>query len=159
MNTQELKLPQYLFTANSGLESHANDPILEPGKLLAWYDNGKGSMRFCNKVYRGQLDTIDNWKEHQLLLLEEQWAVLENGEDDDENEAQYDLACDAVCSEADDKRTAAGMQMKTRESAIDTLVRQATEHIETHKPPPQPSYTAEYLLAFAAVIALSFLFF
>ncbi len=94
-----------------------------------------------------------------MLLLEEQWAALENGEDDDENEAQYDLACDAVCSEADDKRSAAGMQNKTRESAIDRLVRQAAEHIEAYKPPPQPSYAAEYLLAFAAVTALSFLLF
>ena len=159
MNTQELKLPQYLYNANSSPDGHAGDPVLEPGKLLAWYDSGKGSTRFCNQVYRGELDTIENWKEHQLLLLEEQWATLENGEDDDDNEAQYDIACDAVCREADDKCSAAGMQMKTRESVIDTLVRQAAEHIEAHKPPPQPSYAAEYLLAFAAVIALSFLFF
>ena len=159
MNTQELRLPPHLYTANRSPDGHPGDPALEPGKLLAWHDNGKGSTRFCNQVYKGELDTIESWEEHQLLLLEEQWAMLENGEDDDDNEAQYDLACDAVCREADDKRSAADMRMKTRESAIDKLVRQAAEHIEAHRPPPQPSYMAEYLLAFAAVIALSFLFF
>lgn len=159
MNTQELGLPQYLYTANNSPDGHADDPALEPGKLLTWHDDGKGSTRFCNQVYKGELDTIEGWKEHQLLLLEEQWAALENGEDDDDNEAQYDLACDAVCREAADKRAAANMRMKTRESAIDSLVRQAADHIEAHSPPPQPSYTAEYLLAFAAAIGLFFLFF
>jgi len=159
MNTQELKLPQHLYSTNHGPDGNAGDPALEPEKLLTWHDNGKGSTRFCDRIHKGELDTIESWKEHQLLLLEEQWAALENGEDDDDNEAQYDLACDAVCREADDKRTAADMRMKTRESEIDKLVLQAAEHIEAHRPPPQPSYTAEYLLAFAAVIALSFLFF
>jgi hypothetical protein len=158
MNTQELVLPQHLYTEDHSPDGHAGGPALEPEKLLAWHDHGKGSTRFCNRIYRGELDTIENWKEHQLLLLEEQWAVLENGVDDDDNEAQYDLACDAVCREADDKRSAADTRKKTRESAIDNLVRQAAEHIEEHRPPPRPSYTAEYLLALAGATWLFFLF-
>jgi len=159
MNTQKLKLPQYLYTTNHSPDADAGDPALEPEKLLAWHDHGKGSTRFCNQVYAGELDIIENWKEHQLLLLEEQWAVLENGEDDDENEAQYDLACDAVCREAGDKRSAADARMETRVSAIDKLVQQAAEHIEEHRPPQQPSHMAEILLALALAIMLFFIFF
>ena len=98
----------------------------------------------------------DESEEDELLMLEEDWLVIENGEDDEASEAQYHLDCDAVTREADEKRVIAKSQKSERHSAIENLVAQCANHIEDHKPPPRASHAAEYLLAMAMLGALTY---
>ena len=91
------------------------------------------------------------------MLLEEQWLAVENGEDDDANEAQYHLACEAVAQEADDRRRKATGERDQRYTAIEKLVQDCSIHLDDNAPPPAVSHAAEYTMAIVALAALAFI--
>jgi len=156
MTALDLKLPKHLYRQTLNDDGEVVEITYLHDRLINWFDHGKGLQDLCQTEYENELGTITGWEEEQLLLLEEQWLEIENGEDDDDNEEQYHLACDAVTREADDKRRVARSQMEERYSAIEKLVSQCAEHVEEHTPAAHASHAAEYVLAFIIIAVVVF---
>ena len=154
MTALDLMLPEHLFRENRNQDGEVTGVTYLHDRLVNWFDRGKGSQDLCQTVYENELAEISSWEDNRLLLLEEQWLEVENGEDDDDIEAQYHLDCDAVTREADQRRATAKSHKTERRSAIEELMEQCTAHIEEHKPPPRASHAIEYTLAMAALGAL-----
>ena len=157
MTALDLMLPEHLYKASKNPQGEVTDVTYLHDRLINWCDRGKGVQELCSTVYADELASISRWEDDQLLMLEEDWLVIENGEDDEASEAQYHLDCDAVTREADEKRVTAKSQKSERHSAIEKLVAQCANHIEDHKPPPRASHAAEYLLAMAMLGALTYI--
>jgi hypothetical protein len=156
MTALDLKLPKHLYRETLNADGEVTDVTYLHDRLINWFDGGKGLHNLCQTVYDDELATVAIWEEEQLMLLEEQWLEIENGEDDDDNEDQYHLACDAVTREADARRIVAKSQMAERYSAIEDLVSQCAEHVEEHTAAPRTSHAAEYAIAFIIIAALVF---
>jgi len=148
MDALALHLPKHLYTENRDEDGAVTGITYAADKLATWSGNGCGDEagKLCKRIYDSELEDIAAREEHQLLLLEEQWLKLENGEDDEAEEAQYDLACDAVCSEAQEQRHAARQRMEQRHAAIDKLVLESMEHLANNAPEQGNSYSG-YLIA------------
>ena len=156
MTALDLMLPEHLFRETRNQDGEVTGVTYLHDRLVNWFDRGKGSQDLCQTVYQNELSEIASWEDNRLLLLEEQWLEVENGEDDDDIEAQYHLDCDAVTREAGERRAAAELQMTERQTSIEALVSQCAEHIEEHAPARRPSHVAEYLLAMAVLGALTY---
>ena len=156
MTALNLMLPEHVYRESKNQQGEVTGVTYLHDRLVNWCDRGKGVQELCRTVCDNELADIARWEDDRLLLLEEQWLVVENGEDDDASEAQYHLDCDAVTRKADEKRTIAKSQKAERHSAIEELILQCADHIEDHKPPPRASHAAEYLLAMAILGALTY---
>ena len=156
MTALDLRLPKHLYTERTNEDGEVIDVIYQHDRLINWCDRGKGVQKLCRTVYDDELADISHWEDDRVLMLEEQWLVAENGEDDDAIEEQYHLDCDAVTREAEEKRAIAKSHMGKRHSAIEELLSECARHIEQHKPPPRPSHAAEYLIAMAVLGALTY---
>ncbi|MDH3986653.1 MAG: hypothetical protein OEV12_09595, partial [Gammaproteobacteria bacterium] len=131
MDGLALQLPGYLYIETKDDNGVVTDVTYAADKLIAWSGNGCGDAvgKLCEQICNSEIETVDAYEEHQLLLLEEQWLKLENGIDDEEEEAQYDIACDAVAGEAQAQREDARQRRDQRHAAIDRLVMQSMEHM------------------------------
>ena len=149
MDAFALHLPKHLFTEIRDEGGAVTGVTYAADKLAAWSGNGCGDAagKLCQEIFGNELAEINTWQDNQLLLLEEQWLKLENGEDDEEEEAQYDLACEAVCSEAEERRDVARQRMEQRRAAIDKLVLESMEHIANSAPEHSESHFGGYLIA------------
>jgi len=149
MDAFALHLPRYLYTENRGEDGEVTGVTYAPEKLAAWSEHGYGdaSRKLCQQICNSEIEEIDAREEHQLLLLEEQWLELENGIDDDAEEAQYHLACEAACEEAQAERLAARQRMEQRQGAIDKLVHESLEHIASTTPEHEQNHYGGYLIA------------
>jgi hypothetical protein len=157
MTTLDLKLPRHLYRQTTNEDGEVTEVIYLHDRLINWFDHGKGAQNFCQTVYENELEKIARWEDNQLMLLEEQWLEVENGEDDDANEAHYHLACDAVSCEADGKRALAEAHRAERLAAIEELVSECAEHIEECTPASvYTSHVAEYLIALVIMGALTY---
>ncbi|MGB5177368.1 MAG: hypothetical protein WBP44_01430 [Gammaproteobacteria bacterium] len=156
MTALDLKLPRHLYRETLNEDGEVIDVTYLHDRLINWFDHGKGMQNLCQTVYEKELEDIAGWEEEQLMLLEEQWLEIETGEDDDENEEQYHLACEAVTREADARRAVAKSQMGQRYSEIEQLVSSCAQHIEEHTPAAHTSHAAEYTLAIILIIVLAF---
>jgi hypothetical protein len=156
MTALDLMLPKHLYTEHTNEDGEVIDVIYQQDRLINWCDRGKGVQKLCRTVYDDALADIARWEDDQLLILEEQWLAVENGEDDDAAEAQYHLDCDAITREAEEKQAIAKSHKAERHSAIEELLSECARHIEEHKPPPRPSHAVEYLLAMAVLGALTY---
>jgi len=156
MTAIDLMLPEHLYKESRNEHGELTGVTYLHDRLINWCDRGKGVKELCRTVYDDELANISRWEDDQLLMLEEQWLMVEDAEDDDASEEQYHLACDAVTREADEKRAIAKSQRAERHSAIENLVAQCAGHIEEHAPPPRTSHAAEYLLAMAVIGALTY---
>jgi hypothetical protein len=159
MSAVDLMLPRHLYMENRDQQGDVTDVVYLHDRLMNWFDSGKGVNRLCQSVYEQQLARIAHWEESQVLLLEEQWLAIENGEDDDANEAQYHIACDAVAREADDRRALAARERDLRHSAINELVENCAGHLEEHAPEPFTSHAAEFTLAIMLTGIVAFMLF
>ena len=155
MDALALHLPKYLYTETRGEDGAVTGITYAADKLAAWSGNGCGdaASRLCKQIYDSEIEEITAHEDQQLLLLEEQWLKLENGEDDEAEEAQYDLACDAVCSEAQEQRLAARQRMELRHAEIDKLVHESMEHIVNNTPEQMNNYSG-YLIALFMLAAV-----
>ena len=156
MSALDLKLPKHLYMETLNEDGELVEVTYLHDRLINWFDHGKGLQNLCQSIHEDELGNIAGWEEEQLMLLEEQWLEVENGEDDDDNEEQYHLACDAVTQEADEKRLVAKSQMEERYSAIEKLVSRCAEHVEEHTPAARASHAAEYVLAFIIIAVVAF---
>ena len=157
MSTVDLMLPGHLYTENRDPHGDVTGVPSLPARLMNWFDNGRGVNRHCQSVYEQQLERIARWEESQILQLEEQWLALETGEDDEANETQYHLACDAVAQEAEDRRALAARERDQRHSAINELVEDCAGHLEDHAPEPFTSHAAEFTLAIMLIGIVAFM--
>ena len=156
MDELALQLPRYLYIENRNEDGVVTDITYATEKLISWSGNGCGdaSGKLCEQIYSGEIEKIDAREEHQLLLLEEQWLMLENGIDDEEEEAQYDLACEAVASEAEAERQAARQRKDQRHAAIDKLVLESMEHMANNSPPRADSHMVGYVIGLMMLSAI-----
>ena len=154
MTALDLMLPEHLYKESRNQQGEVTGVTYLHDRLVNWCDRGKGVQELCSTVYADELADISQWEDDQLLMLEEEWLVIENGEDDEASEAQYHLDCDAITREADARRATATSQKVERHSAIEELLLQCAAHIEEHKPLPRASHAIEYTLAMAALGAL-----
>jgi hypothetical protein len=158
MDGLALQLPGYLYTETKDDNGAVTDVTYAADKLIAWSGNGCGDAvgKLCEQICSSEIEAIDAREEHQLLLLEEQWLKLENGIDDEEEEAQYDLACDAVAGEAQAQREDARQRRDQRHAAIDRLVLQSMEHMASNLAGQSEGAGGGYLLALAVLAGLVF---
>jgi hypothetical protein len=158
MDGLALQLPGYLYTETKDDNGVVTDITYATDKLIAWSGNGCGDAvgKLCEQICSSEIEAIDAREEHQLLLLEEQWLKLENGIDDEEEEAQYDLACDAVAGEAQAQREDARQRRDQRHAAIDRLVLQSLEHMANNTAGQSEGAGGGYLLALAVLAGLAF---
>lgn len=158
MDGLALQLPGYLYTETKDDNGVVTDVTYAADKLIAWSGNGCGDAvgKLCEQICSSEIEAIDAREEHQLLLLEEQWLKLENGIDDEEEEAQYDLACDAVAGEAQAQREDARQRRDQRHAAIDRLVLQSLEHMANNTAGQSEGAGGGYLLALAVLAGLAF---
>ena len=154
MTALDLMLPEHLYKESRNPQGEVTNVTYLHDRLVNWCDKGKGVQSLCHTVCDNELADISRWEDDQLLMLEEAWLMVENGEDDEASEAQYHLDCDAITREADEKRAIATSQKTERHSAIEELLLQCAAHVEEHKPPPRASHAIEYTLAMAALGAL-----
>ena len=159
MSAVDLMLPGHLYMENRDQSGDVTGVIYLHDRLMNWFDNGKGVNRHCQSVYEQRLERIARWEESQILQLEEQWLAIETGADDEANEAQYHLACDAVAEEADDRRALAARERDQRHSAINELVEDCAGHLEEHAPEPFTSHAAELTLAMMLIGIVAFMLF
>jgi hypothetical protein len=158
MDGLALQLPGYLYTETKDDNGAVTDVTYAADKLIAWSGNGCGDAvgKLCEQICSSEIEAIDAREEHQLLLLEQQWLKLENGIDDEEEEAQYDLACDAVAGEAQAQREDARQRRDQRHAAIDRLVLQSMEHMASNPVGQSEGAGGGYLLALAVLAGLVF---
>lgn len=158
MDGLALQLPGYLYTETKDDNGAVTDVTYAADKLIAWSGNGCGDAvgKLCEQICSSEIEAIDAREEHQLLLLEQQWLKLENGIDDEEEEAQYDLACDAVAGEAQAQREDARQRRDQRHAAIDRLVLQSMEHMASNLAGQSEGAGGGYLLALAVLAGLVF---
>lgn len=156
MDGLALQLPRYLYTEDRDENGVVIDVTYATEKLIAWSGNGCGDAvgKLCDEIYNREIETIDAREEHQLMLLEEQWLELENGEDDEAEEAQYDLACEATSGEAQAQRHAARQRRDQRCAAIDKLVLESMEHMANNAPEHAESNVGGYLIALFLLAAV-----
>jgi hypothetical protein len=158
MDGLALQLPRHLYIETKDDKGVVTDVTYATDKLIAWSDNGSGDAvdKLCEQICNSELETIDARVEHLLLLLEEQWQMLENGIDDEEEEAQYDLACEAAVAEAQAQREEARQRRDQRKAAINRLVLQSMEHVANNSVGHPESTGAGYLLALAVLAGLAY---
>ena len=156
MDGLALQLPRYLYTENRDERGVVTGVTYATEKLVTWSGHGCGDAvgKLCDGIYNSEIEKITAQEEHQLLLLEEQWLKLENGEDDEAEEAQYDLACEAVTNEAQTARLAARQRMEQRHAAIDKLVQESMEHLANNCPDQGGPKVGGYLIALAMLAAV-----
>ena len=158
MNTQDLELPLHLYIETSDPDGEGTHLTCSAEKVVAWADYGKGDAieRLCRQGYDRDDEAIRAWEDHRYLLLEEQWAAVENGVDDDEEERRYALACEAVGREAAEKRAAARARMEERRSGLVELVQQSREYLAANHPAGHEKSYAGLLFILAAAAVLAF---
>lgn len=151
MDGLALQLPRHLYIEKKDDNGVVTDVTYAADKLVAWSGHGCGDAvgKLCEEICSQEIETIDAREEHQLLLLEEQWLKLENGIDDEEEEAQYDLACDAVAAEAQAQREDARQRRDQRHAAIDKLVLQSMEHMANNSTGESEGSGAGYFIVLA----------
>jgi hypothetical protein len=156
MDGLALKLPRYLYTESRDEDGEVTDITYAADKLLTWSGHGSGEAaeKLCKEIYRDEIAEIYAREQDQLLLLEEQWLELENGIDDEAEETQYDVACEAVCQEADAERRAARQRMEQRRAAIDRLVQASIEHVASTAPDEEENHYGGYLIALVMLAAV-----
>jgi hypothetical protein len=157
MSALEQELPFYLYTEKKDPDGIVTGLNYKAEKMVAWADCGRGDAvdKLCEQFLERDLEAIEAWKDNQFLLLEETWVAVENGINDIENEKQYELACDAVNREAEEKCKIAEQKKKQRKSDIEKLVMQSRECL-ANCPAPQESNAFGYLFALAALGVLAY---
>jgi len=155
MSTLELELPFYLYTEKTDHDGSVTGMNYKAEKLVAWAEDGRGDAvdKLCEQIHKRDLELIEAWKDHQFLLLEETWVAVEGGINDAANEKQYELACNAVHTEAQEKGAIAGQKKQQRKSDIEKLVMQSRKCL-ANCPAPQESNASGYLAALAALSVL-----
>jgi hypothetical protein len=155
----DLELPKHLYTETRDPDGTLTDITFIPEKLIAWYEYSRGDalQRWYQDIYDREIAAITAWEDNQLLQLEENWLEQENGEDDDAAEAQYDLACQAITRKADSRRAAVMTRIQETRAAIEELVSQSREYIDSHQPAETVDHTFITLLALGGAIALVFM--
>ena len=155
MSALELELPFYLYTEKTHQDGSVAGMNYKAEKLVAWAEDGRGDAvdKLCEQIHRRDLEAIDAWKDHQFLLLEETWVAVEDGINDAANEKQYELACDAVHREAQEKGTIAKQKKQQRKSDIEKLLLQSRKCLADCPAPPE-SNASGYLMALAALSVL-----
>jgi len=155
----ELQLPKHLYTETRAADGTITDITFATEKLIAWYEYGRGDAlhRWYQDICDREIEAIDAWEDNQFLLLEEKWLEQENGQDDDAAEAHYDLACQTIATEADNRREAVMRRIQEIRADIDKLVAQSREHLAAHQPEYPVDYTFMTLLAVGGAIALVYM--
>lgn len=161
MNTPELELPGHIYDETAAADGTATRVTYSADRLVAWSEQERGDAieKWCKQICDRRLERIDAWEDNRILLLEDDWLSVEQDteeEEGDENEGRYHLACEAVVREAASKRDIARKQMVENSAAIEKLVKEARDHIEAHRPPPQEAHFVGYFLAIAAVAAVAY---
>ena len=161
MDGLALHLPKYLYTETRDEDGGVTAITYAAEKLALWSGHGCGdaASKLCKEIYNSEIEKIDAREEHQLLLLEEQWLEVENGIDDDAEEAQYHLACEAVCKEAQAELLSARQRMEQRHAAIDKLVRESMEHIANNTSDQGGANYSGYLIALFMLAAVVYVLF
>jgi hypothetical protein len=152
----ELQLPKHLYTETRAPDGTITDITFVPEKLIAWYEYSRGDAihRWYQDICDREIEAIDDWEDNQFLLQEEKWLEQENGQDDDAAEIQYDLACQAIASEAKSRRDAVLARIRETKSDIEKLVMQSREYLAAHQPDEPVDHTFMILLALGCAIAL-----
>ena len=155
MSALEHELPFYLYTEKTDQDGSVAGMNYKAEKLVAWAEDGRGNAvdNLCEQIHKRELEAIEAWKDNQFLLLEETWVAVEGGINDAANEKQYELACDAVHTEAQEKGAIAGQKKQQRKSDIEKLVMQSRKCL-ANCPAPQESNASGYLAALAALSVL-----
>jgi len=155
MSALEHELPFYLYTEKTDQDGSVTGMNYKAEKLVAWAEDGRGDAvdKLCEQIHKRDLELIEAWKDHQFLLLEETWVAVEGGINDAANEKQYELACNAVHTEAQEKGAIAGQKKQQRKSDIEKLVMQSRKCL-ANCPAPQESNASGYLAALAALSVL-----
>ena len=158
MDGLSLQLPRYLYVEKKDENGVVTGITYATDKLISWSGNGCGDAvgRLCEQIYSREIEEIDAREEQLLLLLEEQWLKLENGIDDEEEEAQYDLACEAACSEAQAERQAARQRKQQRHASIQKLVLESMEHMANNTPQQPETYLTGYVIGLLILSALAY---
>ena len=156
MDALALYLPRHLYTETRDDSGVVTGITYAADKLAAWSGNGCGdaASKLCKQVYDSEIEEITAHEDQQLMELEEQWLKLENGEDDEAEEAQYDLACKAVCSELQEQRLAARQRMEQRHAEIDQLVHESMGYILNTTPVHGENSYFGYLIALGMLAAV-----
>ncbi len=146
MSALELELPFYLYTEKTGQDGSVKGLNYKAEKLVSWAENGRGDAvdKLCEQIHMRDLEVIEAWKDNQFLLLDETWVAVEDGINDAVNEKQYELACDAVHREAQEKGTVAGQKKQQRKSDIEKLVKQSRECLAS-LPVQEESHATGYM--------------
>jgi hypothetical protein len=158
MDGLALQLPRHLYIETKDDKGVVTDVTYATDRLIAWSGNGCGDAvgKLCEQICSNEIEAIDARVEHLLLLLEEQWQLLENGIDDEEEEAQYDLACEAALAEAQVQREEARQRRDQRHAAINRLVVQSMEHKANNTVAHTESAGGGYLLALTVFAGLAY---
>jgi hypothetical protein len=156
VHAQELQLPKHLYTETRAPDGTHCDITFAPEKLIAWYEyrSGDALHRWYQDICDREIEAIDAWEDNQFLQQEEKWLEQENGQDDDAAEAAYDLACQAIAREADNRRRAVKARIAETKAAIEELVTESREYIAAHQPEEPVDHTFMILLALGGTIAL-----
>jgi hypothetical protein len=152
----ELQLPKHLYSETRAPDGTITDITFSPEKLIAWYEYSRGDAihRWYQDICDREIEAIDAWEDNQFLLQEEKWLEQENGQDDDTAEMQYELACQAIASEAKSRRDAILARIHDTKADVEKLVMQSREHIAAHQPDEPVDHTFMILLAIGGAIAL-----
>jgi hypothetical protein len=161
MNTSELELPMHIYDETTAPDGTGTRVAYSADRLVAWAEQERGGAieKWCKQICDRTLENIDAWEDNRILQLEDEWLSIEQDieeDEDDEHEGRYHLACDTVVREAVSKRDNASKQMVKHSAAIEKLVKEARNHIDAHRPPPQEEHFVGYFLAIAAVAAVAY---
>jgi hypothetical protein len=161
MKTPELELPKHVYDESTAPDGSGTRLTYSAERLVAWAERERGDAigKWCRQICDRTLENIDAWEDNRILQLEDEWVSIEQDiedDEDDENEHHYHQACDTVVREAASKRDRARQQMLEHSAAIEKLVREARNHIEAHRPPPQEEHFVGYFLAIAAIAAVAY---
>jgi hypothetical protein len=156
VHAPDLELPKHLYTETRAPDGTLTDITFIPEKLIAWYEYSQGEAlhRWYQDICDREIEAIDAWEDNQFLLQEEKWLEQENGQDDDTAEMQYELACQAIASEAKSRRDAILARIHDTKADVEKLVMQSREHIAAHQPDEPVDHTFMILLAIGGAIAL-----
>lgn len=159
MNAAERILPQHLFVEARDGEGRVTGLELDADKLLTWAGHGQGKSvtDYCHKLRDLEYRKIETWQERRLLLLDEAWQEAENGIDDDAAETRYELECEQVLEEAEQRRTRAAENCARQQSAIEQLVQEAEAHLEETRPQEDDNASMGLMFFLLAVGAAIFI--
>jgi len=156
MKISELELPQSLFTETTS-PCGTVTRLVAPDKLVLWAEEGRGDaiISLCQSTRDNRLATIDAWERERIRQLEAEW--LEAGNDEVmqghryENVKRYHMTRENVAREAEQKRDGVRARMGEHQAAIESLVQEAREFIQSHQQGLDDNDVLAYLLFFCMI--------